>query len=686
MKKGFCGFTTLISVVFLSLFLNSCNGIILPPQETKGSISGSVTVDGQTDNKAIFTVYIAGTSYMAYTAANGDFTISDVPAGNNYQLNIQYGTFTCSWKSKVSVSVGKNTDLGKKVFTAEEFDNILANSKGEKGDPGADGVDGVNGVNGANGADGVNGVDGVDGEDGTDGIDGVDGVDGSDLFLETFFIMELQEAGYDTQNAIYFLDGETEIKLGDKIKIEFSAITNRDSDLVFHVSDLNKDWRALSADKHFAPKHGKLFSGVFEEEITRAPSSKDKYACAIKISDKTADESSSIIFTKFDIYLNDVKLDVKINSYYDFFDGRNDRTFVDAVATENGINFSGPLPNYIEAKGCYNVDIRDLENDVSMNRDWFKHGNDWTRWNMTYPLVQAGKTYRFCVTVAWHNDIIYEKLVSIDAIGGLGEFKIENKKDYEITLSEDKVATFSTLPVFTDNPNVNVIKYGVAYDVYKNETPDNFWSGSYEANGVIWDYEDIANIKLDLKTRTNYENLIKDLTGYYCGIRMDTRIKIAGYSDNDTITFTMNDTKFYFHELPGERAKTLVIYTVEYPFMSVFDYKMETIDGEGNNIKIECDNMPGKKMNVVIDGSNYEVYGEIYDTGASIKESVIVPEIITEYTVDGEIKPYNRKYYFTGWNTGFPTEARDNSPFIAEIDGKTYPVKIIGARISEILN
>ena len=56
-----------------------------------GSISGNVIMDGSKTGNLGFLVFLAGTSYMAVTDDSGYYCISNVPAGEGYQLIVSKG-------------------------------------------------------------------------------------------------------------------------------------------------------------------------------------------------------------------------------------------------------------------------------------------------------------------------------------------------------------------------------------------------------------------------------------------------------------------------------------------------------------------------------------------------------------------------------------------------------------------
>ena len=87
-----------------------------------GSISGKVTIDGKENGNLGITVVIAGTSYLAVTTDAGVFTISDVPAGADYQIVIMKGDYCTLWET-VSVEAGKENKLGDKNITSQSSDD-----------------------------------------------------------------------------------------------------------------------------------------------------------------------------------------------------------------------------------------------------------------------------------------------------------------------------------------------------------------------------------------------------------------------------------------------------------------------------------------------------------------------------------------------------------------------------------
>jgi hypothetical protein len=87
-----------------------------------GSITGKVTLDGKTTGNLGFIVFIAGTSYMAMTADDGSFTISDIPAKGGYTVALTKGAYTGLWQTAtVTVEAGKTAALAPKPLTSVDI-------------------------------------------------------------------------------------------------------------------------------------------------------------------------------------------------------------------------------------------------------------------------------------------------------------------------------------------------------------------------------------------------------------------------------------------------------------------------------------------------------------------------------------------------------------------------------------
>ncbi|MCL2193994.1 MAG: Ig-like domain-containing protein, partial [Treponema sp.] len=88
-----------------------------------GRISGQIVVDGGDSDAWGFLVSVAGTSFMSVTDIRGMFTISGVPAGDDYHVIVTRGNFTALFTPYAqTVSGGQTTYLDTKYITGTELD------------------------------------------------------------------------------------------------------------------------------------------------------------------------------------------------------------------------------------------------------------------------------------------------------------------------------------------------------------------------------------------------------------------------------------------------------------------------------------------------------------------------------------------------------------------------------------
>ena len=96
--------------------VTSANMTLLPP----GNITGQIVLDDSDGGNLGFTVFIAGTSFMAITNQAGQFTMSNVPANTELQIAVMRGTFATIWTSAVTQS-GGTIDLGRFDVTQSQL-------------------------------------------------------------------------------------------------------------------------------------------------------------------------------------------------------------------------------------------------------------------------------------------------------------------------------------------------------------------------------------------------------------------------------------------------------------------------------------------------------------------------------------------------------------------------------------
>ncbi|MBP5553096.1 MAG: carboxypeptidase regulatory-like domain-containing protein, partial [Spirochaetales bacterium] len=174
-----------------------------------GSISGHVVLDESRTGNVGFLVFLAGTSYVAVTDDSGYYCISNVPAGEGYQLIVSKGGYTSStvlscsvaarnttsieainilsaeissdsnslvWKGSLAAAPANpklywayfNTEDGSSYIFDGESWSLLA-SRGAQGIQGEQGPQGPQGETGATGAQGPQGETGATGAAGANG-------------------------------------------------------------------------------------------------------------------------------------------------------------------------------------------------------------------------------------------------------------------------------------------------------------------------------------------------------------------------------------------------------------------------------------------------------------------------------------------------------------------------------------
>ncbi len=159
-----------------------CRNIVVQAQETTfvrdmsltatGTITGKITIDGNSSGNAGFVVFVAGTSYLSVTDDEGNYVISGVPAGRLYQLVATMNSVIHSISSSVPVTAGSTTNLTVHNFSSDEIGSPAQGAKGDKGDTGAQGEKGDTGAQGPQGEKGDKGDKGDTGATGPKGDKG----------------------------------------------------------------------------------------------------------------------------------------------------------------------------------------------------------------------------------------------------------------------------------------------------------------------------------------------------------------------------------------------------------------------------------------------------------------------------------------------------------------------------------
>ena len=298
-------------------------------------------------------------------------------------------------------------------------------------------------------------------------------------------------------------------------------------------------------------------------------------------------------------------------------------SYITANATDRGIEFRTTV-----LKGTtITFNITEKSSGITAVREWTKK-DDWNACTVVYPFVKAGETYEFETSVTQTDHTLYKADFKITAVGGLGEYKIENKDDYDVELADvlndnnevvDRVIQFTKTPVFTKNDNVNIADQAVEYTINKvkvDEYGEWMWgqtswysltTGKYQGKTTLFSNNDGVD---KWRSRDSFE---LNLNGYKYRLFAQTYIQVAGYTDNGQTTFHMNDKKEKVGSWGGEVTKAYVIFG--------------DFDDEGYT---KLTGLPGDKITLtLVDAKGTETpvecYGYVVDYGTSIGEPLTTP-------------------------------------------------------------
>ena len=112
--------------VYTNLVVRSGETTIAEPLRliATGNINGRITVAGRTTGNIGFLVFVAGTSYMAMTDDAGNYTISDIPAGNGYQIVVTKNNIIHFLNSDVTVTANETTTIETNSFANTEINGM----------------------------------------------------------------------------------------------------------------------------------------------------------------------------------------------------------------------------------------------------------------------------------------------------------------------------------------------------------------------------------------------------------------------------------------------------------------------------------------------------------------------------------------------------------------------------------
>lgn len=360
-------------------------------------------------------------------------------------------------------------------------------------------------------------------------------------------------------------------------------------------------------------------------------------------------------------------------------DKKNQTSYVTARATSEGLEFSGTIvsnvfsdansnsylesfyPGYNEdGNGGYvsgnvhtstsvtnktkaTIEVKDCDSGVIMKYEFEKGTGGYEFWNLTYPLVEKGKTYSMQVSASWDGWTFYTEYFEITAEGGLGEYVVTNADTSIPELTSDRVIKKKVAPTFTQNPNVKIISQGTHYEIYRIDDTSDWLAWVYEVD-ILSDNSTTGYPLKEVYARSywkTYDDINAMLSGWRYRVQARTLLKIAGYSK---ATFWMNDTESARGSWGGSKAKTLVVYGVRDNYGNILT-KKEDFDRTGINVT----NLPGSSHSMPIDGETRTFpYSQEVDYGTTISEPRTVP-VVSGAGISG--------VRFTGWNVEFPRNA-----------------------------
>jgi len=652
------------ATLLLSSFFLGCQNNVAP-DITTGSVQGSVTLNGTTDEVLGLDVFIAGTSFVSKVAADGKYEISNIPANAGYVLCVQKGEETQIIKENVEVKAGEVTVIETATILSSEWieSSLVWKGNFETAPENPE-------INWAyfNTTDGCSYIwDGTTWSllagAGKDGI--IDGTGNKDDFIKYYDELDDFISKSITMNRNKFAENyQIDIPLtdklwlpdaGDKFKLNWtftSDIEIKNLRIAFaDCSTYVNTWKDLSPDTIIESiPAGEEVS--IEKTITLTEKAIGNVSLIVRYNVVDTDAIATLTTSSSTIVM--LRGDNSTNNP----DAQNKFT---CTPTEEGIKFTGSLlSNIPETTAKCVISIQDITNGITMYRDYSLPESTYESWEMIYPLVEKGKKYTFEVKMEYQANIIHTEKFTVTAVGGLGEYKIENADSYTVTLSKDKKSISRTKQNFTDNSNVQklIIDFGTQYDLYSNnDKATSVWDGLWIPSKQCWNIttNQIGDFTQWEEDWYGYESFLERLRGRRLGIVSRTIIKIAGYTYNNTTRFFLNDYKETFFDWDDEEEdKIFILYqnpvTKEYyedvPGTSLY-YIEKDLD-ENGNVKF------AKKG----DADAIEIYGKLISSGDKIYEPTYVPEVIKDYIFTGL---WNYSYMNESWSNKitFPCASQD---------------------------
>lgn len=571
------------ATLLLSSFFLGCQNNVATDIST-GTVQGSITLNGTTDGVLGVDVFIAGTSFVSKVAVDGKYEITNIPAKSGYVLCVQKEDFTKIISENVEIKEGE-------VTIVDPIDVIIEKSEEE--------IDQYNGI-----------------------------FDLENFIPEKFLLTENQNSNGARENHVDLKYDKILPNLGDKITLSFDFTSDKDIDILeirfADPSEAVNGWLELVGENKEDWLLIKDIKAGEEIKVNHTFTLKERPVNTIRLNISTQDKR----FNEVNLKISNSKLKVTSPTGIPSFIEKNSQSIFSCTSTIDGIKFEGSLlSNIPDSTAKCTISIFDINNGITMERQYsLTESKAYETWELIYPLVEKNKEYTFKVTSKWGGTIIGSETFRITAIGGLGEYKVENANSYTVNLSEDKKLLTRTSQKFTNNPNVQnlIIDYGTKYAVYStNDSATTIWDGIWRHDSIHW--ASTTNQECDLtnlETWLSYESLVSSLKGRRLGIRTETHMTLAGYTYNGTTDFVLDDYKETFFDWDNEEQNKYFImyknpvsgnYYKDVPGTSLYYIKKE-LDEKGNLIFTK------KETEGAI-----EVYGQLISFGDKIYEPAYVP-------------------------------------------------------------
>lgn len=662
----------IISFFLISLGLFSCKTEVTPPPVTTGSLTGTITTDGTASEDLLgMDVFIVGTSYISKVGLDGKYEISEIPANIGYILCLQKGEYTQIIKNDVEIIAGKNTEINSVKFSknyssfkwlgtlTEEPENPKTN------DAYFNETDGILYLYNGTSWD-------ILARSLSEKYKGI-------LDLEDFLPKKMTmkpNADFTVYETIEILPYTNQIpNIGDEVKLELSFTSSKDIDdfVILLLDDSNDNWVFLTDGHHI---YDIKKDDVTDISVTFELTTQPKGNVILILQEELTEEEYENHSGKYDLDIKSSKISVTSytgipNYLYSGNNNASSATQITCNATESGIVFNGCS---ISDTGIY---ITDKNNDVCMNIN-YKKPESYHKWSYTYPLVEKDTEYVFNVRLERGDGLILEEQnFTVTAIGGLGEYKVVND-DYEVTLSDNYVLS-RTKQQFTVNKSVPVLDYGTSYQIVsKGKGSDAvFWDDDtlwvYACD--CWNSETQQKYDLHESSWQAFSSIESMLQGRALGAEVRTKVKIAGYTYNDTVTFSLNDFKQIVLPWKNKNNKK------EYKLLVMYGSDFDNLYTDVPNTKKYIMSKDFKSFVNAGTTDARDVYAQEVLISRTLEEPRYIPENFTgkwsAWITDTYVYNMELSLPFSAWEIIYYITKNNPDSIISGSDGEYCPILLV---------